>query len=183
MIDLNDKDTQALPLDGLPIPRKRGRPSTGKALSRADIQRQYRNRKNSNVTNNAIELLDENMRLRKQLLEVMDQVEEWKMKARVEFEAGEKARNRVRFFEKQMAAETSPAQPKASSKVRYVAQFYSEHDQEFVDLVTPSKSGLWEFKTKKEALAWLERRSVREAGGWRVMDRKTGLALTHQVQS
>jgi len=56
MIDPNDQKTTFLPLDDAPAKRKRGRPSTGKALSRAEIQRQYRQRKSGNVTNNSDEI-------------------------------------------------------------------------------------------------------------------------------
>lgn len=44
MIDAQDKSTQALPLDEMPIKRKRGRPSTGKAMTPAEKQRAYRER-------------------------------------------------------------------------------------------------------------------------------------------
>ncbi len=53
MIDANDKNTSALTLEDQTEKRKRGRPSTGNALSRAEIQRQYRARKKGNVTNNS----------------------------------------------------------------------------------------------------------------------------------
>ncbi|MGR1220045.1 hypothetical protein ACUYGA_24555 [Metapseudomonas otitidis] len=44
MIDTNDKATQPLPLDEQPMKRKRGRPSTGKAMTPAEKQRAYRER-------------------------------------------------------------------------------------------------------------------------------------------
>lgn len=44
MIDAKDKGTQALPLEEMPIKRKRGRPSTGKAMTPAEKQRAYRER-------------------------------------------------------------------------------------------------------------------------------------------
>lgn len=44
MIDAQDKSTQALPLDEMPIKRKRGRPDTGKAMTPAEKQRAYRER-------------------------------------------------------------------------------------------------------------------------------------------
>ncbi|MDC3735271.1 hypothetical protein KDL27_05720 [Pseudomonas syringae pv. syringae] len=46
MIDQNDKQTASLALEETPGKRKRGRPSTGQAISRAEIQRKYRERKN-----------------------------------------------------------------------------------------------------------------------------------------
>lgn len=44
MIDANDKATQALALDDMPVKRGRGRPSTGKAMTPAEKQRAYRER-------------------------------------------------------------------------------------------------------------------------------------------
>lgn len=44
MIDPADKQTQALPLDEQPAKRKRGRPSTGAAMTAAEKQRRYRER-------------------------------------------------------------------------------------------------------------------------------------------
>ncbi|GFZ68799.1 hypothetical protein PSE10B_53210 [Pseudomonas amygdali pv. eriobotryae] len=82
--------------EALPEKRKPGRPSTGKAKSRADIQRQYRQRNKSNVTRNTVDALDENIALRAQLLQVMDELDAVKKRASVEFELGEKARARVR---------------------------------------------------------------------------------------
>lgn len=42
MIDPNDKQTTALPLDEQPAKRKRGRPVTGKAMTPAEKQKAYR---------------------------------------------------------------------------------------------------------------------------------------------
>lgn len=64
-----------------PEKRKPGRPSTGKALPRATIQRQYRQRINRNVTKNTVEALDENMALRAQVLQLMNELEDAQMKA------------------------------------------------------------------------------------------------------
>lgn len=44
MIDTNDKANQPLPLDEQPMKRKRGRPSSGKAMTPAEKQRAYRER-------------------------------------------------------------------------------------------------------------------------------------------
>lgn len=52
MIDPADKQTQTLPLDEQPAKRKRGRPATGKAMTPAEKQRAYRERKKRNVTEN-----------------------------------------------------------------------------------------------------------------------------------
>lgn len=52
MIDPADKQTQAIPLDEQPAKRKRGRPATGKAMTPAEKQRAYRERKNRNVAEN-----------------------------------------------------------------------------------------------------------------------------------
>lgn len=49
MIDANDKATQPLPLDEQPMKRKRGRPSTGKAMTPAEKQRAYRLRKQQSL--------------------------------------------------------------------------------------------------------------------------------------
>lgn len=45
MIDPADKQTQPLNLDETPAKRKRGRPATGKAMTPAEKQRAYRQRK------------------------------------------------------------------------------------------------------------------------------------------
>lgn len=44
MIDPADKQTQSLPLDEQPAKGKRGRPTTGKAMTPAEKQRAYRER-------------------------------------------------------------------------------------------------------------------------------------------
>lgn len=48
MIDPADKQTQSLPLDEQPAKRKRGRPSTGAAMTPAEKQRAYRERMKAN---------------------------------------------------------------------------------------------------------------------------------------
>jgi hypothetical protein len=53
MIDPADQQTQQLPLE---TKRRPGRPSTGKAKSRAEIQRAYRERSKGNVTDNSAEI-------------------------------------------------------------------------------------------------------------------------------
>lgn len=64
MIDTNDKSTQALDLGA--EPKRRGRPTTGKALSNADRQRAYRERqkaqRNENANSKDVERLTENFR-------------------------------------------------------------------------------------------------------------------------
>lgn len=45
MIDPADKQTQPLPLDEQPAKKRRGRPTTGKAMTPAEKQRAYRERK------------------------------------------------------------------------------------------------------------------------------------------
>lgn len=53
MIDAQDKKTQALPLEEMPIKRKRGRPSTGKAMTPAEKQRAYRERQKQSRDQNS----------------------------------------------------------------------------------------------------------------------------------
>lgn len=55
MIDPADQQTQALPLEEKPAKKRRGRPATGKAMTPAEKQRAYRERKKAstgNVTEN-----------------------------------------------------------------------------------------------------------------------------------
>ncbi|MCY1291904.1 hypothetical protein D9M70_411100 [compost metagenome] len=78
MIDTNDTQTQPLALDEQPAKAKRGRPATGKALSNAERQRAYRKRQKAQRNENPVA-------------------------AKVEFELGEKARQRVRELEKELA--------------------------------------------------------------------------------
>lgn len=56
MIDANDKGTQALPLEEMPIKRKRGRPATGKAMTPAEKQRAYRERQKQSRNQNSDQL-------------------------------------------------------------------------------------------------------------------------------
>ncbi|MDX9625908.1 hypothetical protein [Pseudomonas fragariae (ex Marin et al. 2024)] len=108
---MNEYTLQSLkpsPPDALPEKHKLGRPPTGKAKSRADIQRQYRQRNKSNVTRNTVDALDENMTLRAQLLQVMDELEAAKKRVSVEFELGEKARARVCVLEKLLVESQKP---------------------------------------------------------------------------
>lgn len=55
MIDALDTQTQTLPLDEQQAKPKRGRPSTGKALSNADRQRAYRERQKSQRNEKPVE--------------------------------------------------------------------------------------------------------------------------------
>ena len=52
MIDPADKQTQPLPLDEQPAKKRRGRPSTGKAMTPAEKQRAYRDRQKAIRQNN-----------------------------------------------------------------------------------------------------------------------------------
>jgi hypothetical protein len=61
------------------IPETRPAPSTGQALARATIQRQYRRIK-SHVTKNTIDALDEDMTLRAQVLQLMNELGDAQMK-------------------------------------------------------------------------------------------------------
>lgn len=157
-----------------PEKRKPGRPSTGQALSRATIQRQYRQRNKGNVTKNTVEALDENMTLRAQLLQLMNDLEDAQMKARVEFELGEKARARVRELERLLAANQQAGSKKDSPEARYELQGQSDTDGEWFRMGSE-----WTYKSKSAALAYLKMNSGWEsASKYRVLDRKTGKILT-----
>ncbi|MFA0921473.1 hypothetical protein ALP73_01087 [Pseudomonas coronafaciens pv. garcae] len=158
----------------IPEKRKPGRPSTGKALSRADIQRQYRLRNKSNVTKNTVNALDENIALRAQLLQVMDELDAVKKRARVEFELGEKARARVRELERLLAAKQKVRAKKAPAEARYELQCRTGLDGEWI-LLGPEDA----YRSKSAALAQLRLMSDgKEGSGWRVLDRKTGTVLS-----
>lgn len=157
--------------------RKPGRPSTGKALSRAQIQRQYRQRNKGNVTKNTVEALDENMALRTQLLQVMDELEAVKAKARVEYELGEKARARVRELERLLTIEQKAGAKKAPAEARYELQGQSDLDGEWFRM--GSEKSEWTYKSKSAAMADLKLRTEgRNGSKYRVLDRKTGTFLT-----
>lgn len=153
-----------------------GRPSTGQALSRATIQRQYRQRINSNVTKNTVEALDENMALRAQLLQLMTELEDAQMKARVEFELGEKARARVRELERRLAEAQPAGSKKAPSEARYELQVRNYSDGEWCGMgAMPDCT----FKTRSMALADLKLATEgKDDAPFRVLDRKTGKILT-----
>lgn len=154
--------------------RKPGRPSTGQALSRATIQRQYRERNKGNVTKNTIEALDENMALRAQVLQLMNELEDAQMKARVEFDLGEKARARVRELERRLAEAKPAGAKKASSEARYELQARSDFDGEWFRMGPE-----WTYKTKSAALADLTRNiEGKDDSPYRILDRKTGKILT-----
>lgn len=55
MIDAKDKGTQALPLEEMPIKRKRGRPATGSAMTPAEKQRAYRERQKQLRDQNSVQ--------------------------------------------------------------------------------------------------------------------------------
>jgi len=154
--------------------RKPGRPSTGQALSRAQIQRDYRQRNKSNVTKNTVEALDENMALRAQVLQLMNDLEAAQMKARVEFELGERARVRVRELERQLATAQKAKARKVTAERRYEQQGRSDSDGEWFRMGPE-----WTYKTKSAALAALKRDSEgKDNPPYRVLDRKTGKILT-----
>lgn len=159
-----------------PEKRKPGRPSTGKALSRATIQRQYRQRINSNVTKNTVEALDENMALRAQVLQLMNELEDAQMKARVEFELGEKARARVRELERRLASvqtgsKKGPAQPRYEFQTRN----YSDGKWSGMGAMGPE----YTYKTRSAALADLKLFTEgKDDAPYRVLDHQTGQILT-----
>lgn len=156
--------------------RKPGRPSTGQALPRATIQRQYRERNKGNVTKNTIEALDENMALRAQVLQLMNELEDAQMKTRVEFELGEKARARVRELERRLAEAQPAGSKKASSEARYELQVRNYEDGEWCGMgAMPDCT----FKTRSMALADLKLATEgKDDAPFRVLDRKTGKILT-----
>ncbi|WP_456293376.1 hypothetical protein [Pseudomonas sp. AK106] len=173
MADITEAPPASL-TQAAPEKRKPGRPSTGQALSRATIQRQYRQRINSNVTKNTVESLDENMALRAQVLQLMNELEDAQMKARVEFELGEKARARVRELERRLAGAQPAGTKKASSEARYELQARSDFDGEWFRMGSE-----WTYKTKSVALADLKRTTEgKDDSPYRILDRKTGKILT-----
>ncbi|BAP41282.1 putative uncharacterized protein [Pseudomonas sp. StFLB209] len=87
MIDANDKHTGRLDL-GVE-PKKRGRPPTGAALSGAERQRAYRERQQKIMSR------DDNSELRLALKAALDDVEDLRMKLRVELEMTHKAQSKA----------------------------------------------------------------------------------------
>jgi hypothetical protein len=75
MIDPADQLTQALPLDEQPAKRKRGRPSTGTAMTPAEKQRAYRERQKRNVTENEVAPADLLEKVRAAAAERIEQLE------------------------------------------------------------------------------------------------------------
>ncbi|MBX8493143.1 hypothetical protein K5D42_25060 [Pseudomonas cichorii] len=157
-----------------PEPRKRGRPPTGQARSRAQIQHDYRQRNKRNVTENGVRALDENMALREQLLRVLDELD-------AEKKAGDKARARVRELERQLAVAQQAQEPKtrkAPAEARYALQHQIDLDGEW------HLSGTeYSYTSKVRARAELKRRAQGSAALgsralWRVLDRHTGQILT-----
>lgn len=173
MVDISETPSRASTQAGSEK-RKPGRPSTGQALSRATIQRQYRERNKGKVNKNTAEVLDENMALRAQVLQLMSDLESAQMKARVEFELGEKARARVRKLERLLAASQQTDAKKAPPEARYELQGQSEIDKEWFQMGPE-----WTYKSKSAALADLKVTSEGKNGSkYRVLDRKTGAILT-----
>jgi hypothetical protein len=166
----------ASPIKAASEKRKPGRPATGQALSRATIQRQYRQRINSNVTKNTVEALDENLALRAQVLQLMNELEDAQMKVRVEFELGEKARARVRELERRLAEAQPAGSKKVSSEARYELQVRNYSDGEWCGMgAMPDCT----FKTRSMALADLKLATEgKDDAPFRVLDRKTGKILT-----
>lgn len=178
MSDERDDAPSEISSTSTPEKRKRGRPPTGQARSRATIQREYRQRKNSNVTKSTVELLDENMALRKNLIEALDELDAMKVRVRVEYELGEKARERVRLLEKQLAARGGDLAQKAASSPRYVLQYLCDQTNTWTDL-TNSSNKVWDFKTQKEVRAYLTRQArTIDPNRDRVIDKKTGELIT-----
>jgi len=163
------------PSDVMTDKPKRGRPSTGQARSRAQIQRDYRQRNKSNVTKNTVESLDENMALRAQVLQLMNELDDARTKARAEFELGEKARIKVRELEKQLAACSSLWSLSASPSTRYELQTL---DQKGKGERWVAVGERFTYTRKASALKDLKYMKSEGDNGWRVLDRKTGQILT-----
>lgn len=158
--------------------RKPGRPSTGKALSRAQIQRDYRQRNKSNVTKSTVEALDENMALRAQLLQVMDELEAVRAKARVEFELGEKARACVGELERRLASiQTGSKKGPAKAQARYEFQTRNYSDGKWSGMGAMGPE--YTYKTRSAALTDLKLfTDGKDDSPYRVLDHKTGKILT-----
>ncbi len=127
MIDPEDRKTQALPLEivenkrneevvtGLPgeeIPpaefaecptrrRPRGRPATGNAMSNAERQRRYRENLKAQRNEKIHQGVAED--LRAELANAIERAEKAEEKARAEYALGEKARQRVKELEAELA--------------------------------------------------------------------------------
>jgi hypothetical protein len=156
--------------------RKPGRPSTGQALSRATIQRQYRERNKSNVTRSTVEALDENMTLRAQVLQLMNELEDAQMKARVEFELGEKARARVRELERRLeSVDTGSKKGPAKARYEFQTRNYSDGKWSGMGAMGPE----YTYKARSAALADLKLFTEgKDDAPYRILDHKTGQILT-----
>jgi hypothetical protein len=137
-------------------------------------ERWRRQRNKSNVTKNTVEALDENMTLRARVLQLMNELEDAQMKARVEFELGEKARARVGELERLLAAAQPAGSKKTPSEARYELQARSDFDGEWFRM-----GAQWTYKTKSTALADLTRTTEGKGDSpYRILDHKTGKILT-----
>ncbi|MEX6674436.1 hypothetical protein QWI18_00670 [Pseudomonas sp. W2Oct36] len=104
----------------------------------------------------------------------MNELEDAQMKARVEFELGEKARARVRELERFLAAAQPSGSKKAAAQARYELQGRSGFDGEWFRMGSE-----WTYKTKSAALADLTRTTEgKDDSPYRILDRKTGKILT-----
>jgi hypothetical protein len=72
MIDPADKQTQALPLDEQPAKRKRGRPTTGAAMTAAEKQRAYRERQKAKSSQADPATAEEIKRMRAEIARLKD---------------------------------------------------------------------------------------------------------------
>ena len=78
MKDSNDKTTQSIDLG--PEPKRRGRPATGNAKTRAEIQREYRERKKSQSTENMHKAVAEDLRSELHKMNARAELDEQKIK-------------------------------------------------------------------------------------------------------
>jgi len=167
MIDHLDKQTTSLPLE---IKRGRGRPKSGNALTPAQKQKAYRERKRGNVTANTVANLDENIELRARLLEAMEEIESLKSKLRAEYKLGEKARKKLGELEEKLKSNVTENQITGA----WVIQKRGKNSKKWTTIGDPIET----LDGAKAAIDYMQNKSISgEEWTWRAMQ-ESGLTYT-----
>ena len=159
MIDANDKQT--LPL--IPEKRGRGRPKTGTAMTAAQKQKAYRERNKHNVTVNKVESLGENLELRQQLMEALEQIEVLQQRnqalAYAANEAGKEALEKLRG--KKGNVTEKPARGlnyrKATEAMEDACKTLKTGDKHLTEHWTFGALRLWELVTREMSVSETQR--------------------------
>lgn len=168
MIDHLDKQTQPLPLEQK---RGRGRPATGQALSNAERQRRYREAQKAQRNENMQKEVAED--LRAELAKALEEVENLREMARVEFKRAEGLKGQVvdmglKIAQLEYEVKKLKKTKAGQTKRRYVLQWQDSENGAWHD----DKTGDYGSKARADEACKAMNKEGFSQAKWRVRERQ-----------